>query len=116
MRLIKNHISVLYPEALLLLSVENEGKTEEDITELGLNLAKEIYNFIYKWSPGSSLGRISFICHSLGGLIARAALPHLNEFSDKMFSFITLASPHLGYALSDKTLFNVGMSFLKLWK
>lgn len=42
MRLLKNHISVLYPEALLLLSVDNEGKTEDDIFTLGKNLSVEI--------------------------------------------------------------------------
>lgn len=46
MRLLKNHISVLYPEALLLLSVENEGKTDEDINSLGKNLADEINSIL----------------------------------------------------------------------
>ncbi|KRX10165.1 hypothetical protein PPERSA_08568 [Pseudocohnilembus persalinus] len=117
MRLLKNHISVLYPEALLLLSVENEGKTDEDISSLGKNLADEINNFIFKWSPGSTLGRISFICHSLGGLIGRACLPYLQqEHQDKMFSFISLGVPHLGLGLSDKSLINFGMFWLKMWK
>ena len=32
----------------------------------------------------------------MGGIIVRAALPHLEKFKDKMYSFITLSSPHLG--------------------
>ena len=75
----------------------NELKTDDDIATNGLNLANEIVDFIQKWAPGKSLGRISFICHSLGGIIARAALPHLVEYKDKMFTFISLAVPHLGY-------------------
>jgi hypothetical protein len=97
MRLIKNHISILYPEALILLSMMNELKTDQDIANLGQNLSNEIIEFIEKWAPGKSLGRISFICHSLGGVIARSALPHLSQYKDKMFSFISLAVPHLGY-------------------
>ena len=32
----------------------------------------------------------------MGGIIIRAALPHLSEFKDRMHTFITLSSPHLG--------------------
>jgi len=46
MRLLKNHISILYPEALLLLSIMNELKTDDDIATNGLNLANEIVDFI----------------------------------------------------------------------
>jgi len=40
---------------------------------------------------------MSFLTHSLGGLIVRAALPYLEEHADKMYNFITLSTPHLGY-------------------
>lgn len=53
--------------------------------------------FINKWAPGRTLGRISFICHSLGGIVCRAALPYLSDFNEKMFTFLSLAVPHLGY-------------------
>lgn len=42
MKLIKNHVSLLHPESLLLISVQNEDKTDNDIQELGRELAKEI--------------------------------------------------------------------------
>ena len=35
--------------------------------------------------------------HSLGGVIIRAALPHLQEYSDKFHTFISFSSPHLGF-------------------
>jgi len=48
--------------------------------ELGLNLSREVVNYVIEWCPNNSLGRLSFIGHSLGGLIIRAALPHLSKF------------------------------------
>lgn len=68
---------------------------------MGKNLASEVSMFISDWCPGSCLGRISFIGHSLGGLIIRAALPHLEEYANKMFTFMTFSSPHLGYIFSN---------------
>ena len=59
---------------------------------------------------------ISFIGHSLGGLIIRAALPHLEEFKDKFYTYISLSSPHLGYMYNTNQLFNAGMWFLKKWR
>lgn len=79
MRLIKNHMMLLYPECLFLLSTANEGRTEGNIAEMGSDLAKEIHTYVRKWCPGTQLGKISFIVHSLGGVIARAALVHLKD-------------------------------------
>jgi len=52
----------------------------------------------------------------LGGLISRAALPYLEEHRAKMFNFITLSSPHLGYMYNQSTIIDAGMWFLKTWK
>ena len=62
------------------------------------------------------LSRLSFIGHSLGGLIIRAALPYLDKFKDKMHGLLTLCSPHLGYMYKSGKLFGAGMWFLKKWK
>lgn len=62
MRLLKNNLSLLNPDALFLCSTMNEDKTEGDIMELGLNLASEVTSYINEWCPGTSLGRFS---HSL---------------------------------------------------
>ncbi len=32
----------------------------------------------------------------MGGVIIRAALPYLEEYKDKMFTLMTLSTPHLG--------------------
>ena len=69
----------------------------KDKQEMGVRLAQEVNNYIMQYCPGCSLGKISFIAHSLGGIIVRTALPFLDEHKHKFHNFITLSSPHLGY-------------------
>jgi len=116
MKVMKNNLSILHPEALFLCSNSNENKTEEDIDSMGERLATEIINFAQEWCPGTTLGMISFIGHSLGGVIIRAALPRLAKFKDKMETIVTLASPHLGYMYASNTIVDAGMWVLKRWK
>lgn len=97
MRLLKNNIALLFPEAMIFCSSSNEEHTEGDILEMGVRLAGEVNNYIAQYCPDASLGKISFIAHSLGGLIVRASLPYLEDHSSKFYNFITLSSPHLGY-------------------
>ena len=56
------------------------------------------------------MNRISFIGHSLGGLIIRACLPELEKFSRKMWAFVTLSSPHLGYLYSIDFFYRVKLN------
>ena len=46
---------------------------------MGYKLAQEIHTYVRESCPGSNLGRLTFIGHSLGGLIIRAALPYLEK-------------------------------------
>jgi len=62
---------------------------------MGKNLANEIHDFISNRIYLAKV-RISFIGFSMGGIIVRAALPFLELYKDRMNSFITLSSPHLG--------------------
>ena len=116
MRLMKNNIAVVYPEALFLCSNSNEDSTEGDIGEMGVRLAQEVMNFISEWCPGKALGRLSFIGHSMGGLIIRAALPYLEYYSSKMHFYLTLSTPHLGYMYNSSKIIDAGMWFLKKWR
>lgn len=79
-------------------------------------MASEVTNFIFDNCPGNTLGRISFIGHSLGGLIIRSALRFLDEFKDKMYTFLTLSSLHLGYIYNSSKIIDAGIWFLKRWK
>jgi poly(3-hydroxyalkanoate) synthetase len=79
MRLLKNNLSLSHPEAIFLCSQVNEDQTEGDIFEMGERLANEVKQYIQSFCPVGCLGKISFIGHSLGGIIIRAALPHLES-------------------------------------
>jgi pimeloyl-ACP methyl ester carboxylesterase len=92
----KNNISLFDSTAIFLLSISNEGETDGDIEGMGRRLAHEVEMFIEEYCPGNALARINVVAHSLGGLIARAALPHLEAFAHFFDKFLTLSSPHLG--------------------
>lgn len=64
----------MHPDAIFLSSSSNEDQTEGDIFEMGERLANEIKQYIQSFCPISCLARISFVGHSLGGLIIRASL------------------------------------------
>ena len=83
---------------------------------MGERLANEVKQYIQSFCPVSCLARISFIGHSLGGIIIRAALPHLEEFKDKFYTYMSLSSPHMGYMYNSNKLFDAGMWFLKKWR
>jgi hypothetical protein len=46
MRLLKNNIALLFPEAMFLCSSANEDQTEGDISEMGVRLAQEVNSYI----------------------------------------------------------------------
>ncbi len=98
-----------------LCSVDNEDNTEGDIQTMGDRLAREVDNFVKEWFPGSSLRKLSLIGHSMGGVIIRAALPRLAEYREKMQTFLTLSSPHLGCLQQRSKLVGVGMWLMKKW-
>eukprot|EP00471_Norrisiella_sphaerica_P002386 CAMPEP_0184478970 /NCGR_PEP_ID=MMETSP0113_2-20130426/849_1 /TAXON_ID=91329 /ORGANISM="Norrisiella sphaerica, Strain BC52" /LENGTH=943 /DNA_ID=CAMNT_0026856933 /DNA_START=254 /DNA_END=3085 /DNA_ORIENTATION=+ len=116
MRLFKNHLALLFPNHLFLLSCQNEGHTEGDIGEMGGRLAEEIAEFIAENCP-LGFRKLSFVAHSLGGLIARAALARkeLEPFHSRLHTFMSLASPHCGYMYSKNTVLDTGIWVLKKW-
>jgi triacylglycerol esterase/lipase EstA (alpha/beta hydrolase family) len=109
----KNTISIALPDALLLCSEANEEDSDQDISKMGRKLSQEIIKYIQENCPGSQLGRISFIGHSLGGIILRAAFPYLEQYKTKFHGFLTLCSPHLGCIYTQNKLVSAGMWFLK---
>mmetsp|Transcript_152085 Transcript_152085/g.265118 ORF Transcript_152085/g.265118 Transcript_152085/m.265118 type:complete len:767 (-) Transcript_152085:174-2474(-) len=116
MRLMKNNLALLFPDAIFLSSTCNEDNTEGDMNESGIRLAQEVVNYICDWCPGSALGRLSFITFSAGGLIVRAALPLLHEYSSKMFTALFFSTPHLGSFPEQISLINSVLWGLKKWR
>jgi hypothetical protein len=83
---------------------------------MGQNLANEIRKYVTE-NPVQS---ISFVCHSLGGLITRSCLggplgiiERLPEI--RLESFTSLSTPHLGLGLSNNVFFDSGITVLKYW-
>jgi len=75
LRLFRNNISLLFPTAIFLNSSSNEENTNANIEDLGYNLANEINNFISSnYESIEGVSKISFIGHSLGGVIIRTAI------------------------------------------
>eukprot|EP00392_Amoebophrya_sp_AT5.2_P008281 g8300.t1 len=115
MRLVKNLLAVSFPELVLLSSSTNEDNMEDSIESMGQRLAQEITDFIKDTvEVGTSgnvgknashlLGKISFVAHSLGGLIVRSCVEKLQpELQKLLFTYVSLSTPHLGYAQSLKT-------------
>jgi triacylglycerol esterase/lipase EstA (alpha/beta hydrolase family) len=108
MRLWKNILAVKYPDHILLSMTSNEDNTEQDIMFMGQKLSEEVKKWIKEWCPKDQFAKLSFVGHSLGGLIIRAALPHLDKYRDKMHTILTLATPHLGYMLSSSKVVDTG--------
>lgn len=63
---------------------------------MGRNLATEVEQYMQKYEDPENVD-ISFIGYSLGGLVVRASLVHLQVFKPNMNSFISLSVPHLGH-------------------
>lgn len=110
-KMLQDTISNVYPKGLFLLSRANEGSTNGSINDMGVRLAQEIQEFL-KVNSSIHIEKISFIGHSLGGLIIRAALPYLSLIKDKCYSYISLACPHLGCLNNESILVDAGMWIL----
>jgi hypothetical protein len=116
MRILTTEIGLINPSIVFLPSAANQEDTGADIIQMGKKLAAEVKSYIKEWNNGLIFKKISFIGHSIGGVIIRAALPNLEEFKDKFWFYLSLSSPHLGYVFSDSTLIKTGMWVLKRWK
>lgn len=85
MRTFKNYVSLTLPNALCHASSVNEEFTDGNIEDMGKKLAIEVKKHITDWcfSKDAStllLDKLTFIGHSLGGIIIRSALPHLESY------------------------------------
>jgi predicted alpha/beta hydrolase family esterase len=110
MRVYQNFLAKIIPHTIFLISKANEDMTKKKIGQMGKDLANEIKKYINE--SKSKFSKISFIGHSLGGVIIRTALPHLPQYKPYFFSFVSLSSPHLGCQQNKSSLVNIGMTFM----
>jgi hypothetical protein len=113
LRLIKSYITLCYPNSKFLCSNKNENDTKSSIIDMGRILATEVKDYIKEEFNNEMPTKLSFIGHSLGGVIIRAALPHLHEYKGIMNTFMTLSSPHLGLMYNTNSLVSTGVWFMK---
>lgn len=72
-------------------------------------MAREIARKLIEMGYPNYVEKITLVGYSMGGLILRAALPHLNDYKEKFDAFITLATPHIGYLTTHSKLLTAGM-------
>ncbi|KAK3288739.1 hypothetical protein CYMTET_3800 [Cymbomonas tetramitiformis] len=123
LRLVRDHIFMLNPNILTLLSASNQDRTYDDLAEQGHRLACEVVEQLEVWfgeeSPHNRhLDKLSFVGHSIGNLIIRSCLadPVMEPYLKYLNTFLSISGPHLGYLYSTNTLFDSGIWFLKSFK
>ncbi|CAM9315251.1 unnamed protein product, partial [Ectocarpus fasciculatus] len=124
MRLLRNAITMMFPDNTQVYAAEsNEKESEVSIELMGQRLAIEVHQYIKSREPkmlkDPARGRVSFIGHSVGGLIIRKALESelLKPLLCKLHLYLSLASPHLGTLYADSQLVSTGMwALFKLQK
>ncbi|KAL8444689.1 hypothetical protein Emed_006096 [Eimeria media] len=116
-RIFKAALCASYQHAACLSSTANADDTEGDIEVMGERLASEVLAYVQECFGTRGLDRISFIGHSLGGIIVRAALRHLRaSLGSRFHSYLSLSSPHFGYLKGRSRLVSLGLWFLKKWR
>ena len=113
MRVFQNFMAKILPDCVSYASRANEDMEGKSIADMGKDLAKEVVRLV---KIHSKIVRISFVGHSLGGIIIREALTHLKEFRNLFFTFISLSVPHLGCRKNKSMLVSLGMKYLKKFK
>ena len=120
MRLFRSYLLLLFgPQVLVLNSTANEEDSETSIATMGSRLALDVRRYIMSKCPQlanpTDQSRISFVGHSAGSIIIRAALasPLLAVYKAKMHVFLSLSSPHLGTTYVPSAIVATGMWALK---
>ncbi|CAD8203134.1 unnamed protein product [Paramecium octaurelia] len=112
----KSYLKIKFPNHLIIQSEINQDDTEDSISVMASRLAQEIQRQITDRTHLKQQIQISFIGHSLGGVLIRCALQHLGKYQDCMHTFISLGSPHVGLGIQQSTLIDAGLWFMKAFK
>jgi len=97
-----------------LLSKSNQDNTYLDIESESRKLYEEIEEFMIR--KHTKFTYISFICHSMGGLIARSLIAKTEfiKYWSLLHSFISISVPHIGIRLKNPFFFLCFKSLLKI--
>ena len=116
MQQLKNCLMAELPAHTYVLTAKaNDENNQDTIGEMADRLAAEIVLFCSSTipellDPTKRGGRVSFIGHSLGGLVVRKVLedPRLKVLLPKLHLYISLASPHVGTLYAESQLVSTG--------
>ncbi|XP_013883378.1 protein FAM135B [Austrofundulus limnaeus] len=118
LRLVKTFIELGLPGSRLdfLMSERNQADTFADFDTMTDRLLDEIIQHIQLYNL--TIGRISFIGHSLGNVIIRTVLtrPRFRCYLPKLHTFLSLSGPHLGTLYNNSTLVSTGLWLMQKLK
>ncbi|XP_052775598.1 protein FAM135A-like isoform X3 [Mya arenaria] len=118
LRLVKTYMEMSLPGYRLefLMSERNQTDTFADFEVMTQRLVNEVLHHIEMFAL--KVARISFVGHSLGTIIIRSALTHIEMIPllPKLYTFLSLSGPHLGTLFNSSGLVNMGMWFMQKWK
>ena len=113
LRPLRTALQVTHPDLIFLASQSNQDCTDDDISIMGKRLGAEVNKFLKQHDQ--HLSRLSFVGFSLGGLVIRAALPYLQKYTDRLYTLLTLSTPHMGYVGNSSRLVEGGLWLLQRW-
>ncbi|XP_030645005.1 protein FAM135B [Chanos chanos] len=118
LRLVKTFIELGLPGSRLdfLMSERNQTDTFADFDTMTDRLLDEIIQHIQLYNL--TVGRISFIGHSLGNVIIRSVLtrPRFRCYLSKLHTFLSLSGPHLGTLYNNSPLVSTGLWLMQKLK
>ncbi|KAM9737888.1 protein FAM135B [Menidia menidia] len=118
LRLVKTFIELGLPGSRLdfLMSERNQADTFADFDTMTDRLLDEIIQHIQLYNL--TIGRISFIGHSLGNVIIRSVLtrPRFRCYLPKLHTFLSLSGPHLGTLYNSSALVSTGLWLMQKLK
>ncbi|KAM3597049.1 uncharacterized protein V6R79_025378 [Siganus canaliculatus] len=118
LRLVKTFIELGLPGSRLdfLMSERNQTDTFADFDTMTDRLLDEIIQHIQLYNL--TIGRISFIGHSLGNIIIRSVLtrPRFRCYLPKLHTFLSLSGPHLGTLYNNSALVSTGLWLMQKLK
>ncbi|KER26453.1 hypothetical protein T265_13992, partial [Opisthorchis viverrini] len=130
LRLVRVYLQLALPECRLefLMSECNQQDTFGSFDSMRDNLVDEVIDFIRELGEPPTRIRssivslfdltYSFIGHSMGCVLVRAALlsPLMKPYLPKLYTFLSLSGPHLGTVYNSSGLVNMGMWVMQKWK
>uniref|UniRef100_A0AAR2K7E5 DUF676 domain-containing protein n=1 Tax=Pygocentrus nattereri TaxID=42514 RepID=A0AAR2K7E5_PYGNA len=118
LRLVKTFVELGLTGSRLdfLMSERNQTDTFADFDTMTDRLLDEIIQHIQLYNL--TVGRISFIGHSLGNVIIRSVLtrPRFRCYLSKLHTFLSLSGPHLGTLFNSSTLVSTGLWLMQKLK